>query len=216
MAKDSLKEKAYQMIKTNIISCAYEPGAFLNETELMEMVGTSRTPIREALNKLEQENLVKIIAKKCIIVSELAVHDVGDIYQVRVLIEPQMILLWGKDISKKKLSQYIEDLKQAQYKTERNEKYALDDTLHTMILDVCQNNYLIQMMKHLQDQNYRIRVMAGSTDARLSQSVDEHIIITDLLLADDYTEAANAMLVHLENAKKAAFDCLQSRSARRG
>lgn len=216
MAKNSLKEKAYQMIKTNIISCAYEPGAFLNETELMEMVGTSRTPIREALNKLEQENLVKIIAKKCIIVSELAVHDVGDIYQVRVLIEPQMILLWGKDISKKKLSQYLEDIKKAQYRAGCNEKYALDDTLHTMILDVCQNTYLVQMMKHLQDQNYRIRVMAGSTDARLSQSVDEHIIITDLLLADNYKEAANAMVVHLENAKKAAFDCLQSRSARRG
>ena len=65
MAKNTLKEQAYSIIKENIINCTYAPSSFLVESELMQQVGASRTPIREALNKLEQEMsaLVKIVAQ---------------------------------------------------------------------------------------------------------------------------------------------------------
>ena len=59
MAKESLKNKAYNLIKSKIIHCEYAPGTFLNESTLMSEIGSSRTPIREALSKLEQEDLVK-------------------------------------------------------------------------------------------------------------------------------------------------------------
>lgn len=210
MSKDSLKEKAYQLIKSKIISCEYKPSTFLNETELMEEVGASRTPIREALNKLEQENLVRIVSKKGIKVSELMVQDIRDVYQVRALIEPHIIRVWGKDISKEQLAKYKVDCQNARTNIGNSEKYFLDDALHTMIIDVCQNAYLTQMMSHLHDQNLRIRVIAGYTSKRLEKSIDEHIVVTDCLLADDYDGAEQAMIVHLENGKKAAFDKLMS------
>ena len=64
MQKESLKNKAYNLIKTKIVNCEYPPNSFLNETLLMDEIGSSRTPIREALSKLEQENLVRILPKK--------------------------------------------------------------------------------------------------------------------------------------------------------
>ena len=64
MAKESLKSKAYNLIKTKIVNCEYAPGTFLNESMLMGEIGSSRTPIREALSKLEQENLVRILPKR--------------------------------------------------------------------------------------------------------------------------------------------------------
>ncbi len=211
MAKDSLKEKAYQLIKSKIISCEYKPASFLNETALMEEVGASRTPIREALNKLEQENLVKIIAKKCVMVSDLLVDEIGDVYQVRELIEPFIIRLWGKNISKEQLAQYKIDCQETRSEAGDHEKYVLDDAFHSMIIEVCQNTYLTQMMNHLHDQNLRIRVMSGCTSERLSKTVDEHLAVTDCLLANDYEGAAQKMIVHLENGKKAAFESLITR-----
>ncbi|MFR1039015.1 MAG: GntR family transcriptional regulator [Clostridium sp.] len=60
----NLKNKAYQIIKERIMSCDYKPNTFLNEADLIEEIDASRTPIREALNKLEQEGFVQIIPKK--------------------------------------------------------------------------------------------------------------------------------------------------------
>ena len=61
---ENLKNKAYSVIKERIISCQYKPNSFLNEADLIQEIDASRTPIREALNKLEQEGFVKIIPKK--------------------------------------------------------------------------------------------------------------------------------------------------------
>ena len=60
----NLKNKAYQLIKERIMTCEYGPNSFLNEADLIQEIDASRTPIREALNKLEQEGLVQIIPKK--------------------------------------------------------------------------------------------------------------------------------------------------------
>ena len=60
----NLKNKAYQIIKERIMSCDYKPNTFLNEADLIEEIDASRTPIREALNKLEQEVFVQIIPNR--------------------------------------------------------------------------------------------------------------------------------------------------------
>ena len=86
--KDSLKERAYRIIKDKIIRCEYMPGDFLNEKSLIEEIGASRTPIREALNKIEQENLVKIIPKRGVVVSEITMKDISEIFQVRECVSP--------------------------------------------------------------------------------------------------------------------------------
>lgn len=83
-----LRDKAYEMIKEMIINCQLTPGEPISETELMKVVGSSRTPIREALNKLEHENLVTIYPKRGIFVTGITIKDVIDIYTIREVVEP--------------------------------------------------------------------------------------------------------------------------------
>ena len=59
-----LKNHAYQIIKERLINCIYEPGSFINESQLATDLGLSRTPVREAINRLESEGLVKVMPKK--------------------------------------------------------------------------------------------------------------------------------------------------------
>ena len=87
----NLKNKAYQIIKERIMSCDYKPNTFLNEADLIEEIDASRTPIREALNKLEQEGFVQIIPKKGVMVTGLTLVEINQTFEARILLEPFII-----------------------------------------------------------------------------------------------------------------------------
>ena len=69
----------------------YKPNSFLNEADLIQEIDASRTPIREALNKLEQEGFVKIIPKKGVMVTGLSLTDINQTFEARLLLEPFII-----------------------------------------------------------------------------------------------------------------------------
>jgi GntR family transcriptional regulator, rspAB operon transcriptional repressor len=212
MAKETLKDKAYQIIKEKIITCQYKPGTLLNEIELVQEVDSSHTPIREALSRLEQENLVKFMPKKGIWVTDIVMSDVRDVYEVRELIEPHIIRRWGCDISKDELKEYMDHCKKSLENTKDEEgKFKLDYILHDMILDQCRNAHLTRTMNQLQDQTRRLRNMTGNRNSRLKYIMEEHIEITKWLLESDYEKAAQAMIYHLQQGKQSSFDLLMGK-----
>ena len=83
MPKTSLKTLAYNTIKEKIITCEYAPGSLLNEESLTDMLKISRTPIRDALGRLEQEGLIEILPKKGIMVTNLSMPDINMIVEIR-------------------------------------------------------------------------------------------------------------------------------------
>ena len=88
-AKLSLKLQAYQYLKTKILNCEYRPNEFLNEQKLCaEMGNISRTPMRDALGRLEQEGLITILPKKGLMVSGITEEDVHSMFEMRLLVEP--------------------------------------------------------------------------------------------------------------------------------
>ena len=98
MEKASLKAFAYQEIKEKIVDCVFAPGQHLNENRLVTELKISRTPIREALSRLQEEGLVCVIPKKGILVSTISIADVSQIYQVRLEIEPFIVRLAGPNL----------------------------------------------------------------------------------------------------------------------
>ena len=212
MAKETLKDKAYQIIKEKIITCQYKPGTLLNEIELVQEVDSSHTPIREALSRLEQENLVKFMPKKGIWVTDIVMSDVRDVYEVRELIEPHIIRRWGCDISQDELKEYMDHCKKSLENTKDEEgKFKLDYILHDMILDQCRNAHLTRTMNQLQDQTRRLRNMTGNRNSRLKYIMEEHIEITKWLLESDYEKAAQTMIYHLQQGKQSSFDLLMGK-----
>ena len=82
-SKLSLKLQAYQYLKTKILNCEYRPNEFLNEQKLCaEMGNISRTPMRDALGRLEQEGLITILPKKGLMVSGITEEDVHSMFEM--------------------------------------------------------------------------------------------------------------------------------------
>ncbi len=208
MKNGNLRERAYTIIKQKILSCEYPPGSFINENSLLGEVGASRTPIREAMTKLENENLVQIIPKKGILVCTISLSDINDIYQTRKLIEPFIIRTQGGNTDKNQLREYRSKYNEMINEKDFVELIRFDDEFHRLLISNSKNKYLIQLLGLVYDQNVRIRVLAGKHVRRLEDTYKEHLKILDFILEDKLERAAEAMVEHLENSQKAAFEYL--------
>lgn len=197
MAQKYLKDKAYAILREKIINCEYAPGTVLNETELIAEIGASRTPVHDALVTLAGENLVTIIPKKGVIVNGITLEDVLEVYDVRSMIEPEIVRRYGELIDKAYLEDYVNRCGRA---VTLQEKISLDEELHAQLYAVCRNRYLRDILKQLEGHNHRNRVWR-SNESRVNMSMEEHIAIVRFLLQNQYEEAAKMMFRHIDNAR---------------
>lgn len=215
MQRNTLKEQAYAIMKARIIDCTYPPESFLVESELMEQVGASRTPIREALNKLEQENLVRILPKRGVMVTGITMTALDEVYEVRQMVEPYIIEHYGHLLEKEKLTEQIAQIQNSAALPTGTQFHAVDDDLHKMLLMVSNNTHLQRMMDTIYAENSRIRVFSGlKVETRRAQTLVEHTEILQHLLAGDVAKASHAMQKHLANSKKTAVDALRATGTR--
>jgi len=202
--KCNLKERAYKIIKEKIINCELAPGEILNEEKLKEEIQSSRTPIREALNRLEQEKLVKIVSKKGIFVSDITIKNIIDIFQVRELIDPYITEIATPVMSEKKLLHYKKLFNNCDT-TDYVTFIKLDTEFHNSIAESSKNSYLIQLSQNLYAQNQRIRILSTILPRRLEESNEEHLRIINYMLMRDAKKAAMAMKEHIAMSRDTAF-----------
>lgn len=214
MKKESLKQQAYNWIKNKIIMCEYAPNELLNEEQLKEEIGASRTPIRDALSRLEQEKLVHILPKKGIIVAPLSIRDINAVYEARMIVEPYAIEYYGERIEKETYENY-RDIFVRNYQaitegsTELKELYELDDRFHIEFVHAMENEYFSNMYEQIYNQNVRLRILSGVKDIeRMKHTQQEHGKITEFCLKEEWKQAADAMREHLLSGKKASFDAI--------
>lgn len=209
MAKTSLKQIAYQSIKDRILNCEYAPNSFLNEDMLCEAFGVSRTPIRDALGRLEQENLITILPKKGFLVAPLTANEINMVFEGRSLMEPYIIEHYSQNLSDgllKELQSIIPRMEES-ILARSHDIHVLDDRFHQILLSQCPNRYLLQAYQSIHDQNARLRIISGrDNDPRLRSTMDEHQAILDGLLNHKPEEAAEAMREHLNRSRLSAFE----------
>lgn len=209
-ARTTRKQAAYEYIKKKILSCMYEPGVVMNEQTLCDELELSRTPVRDALSRLEQEGLVNIMPKKGFMVTALKLGDINHIYEVRLLLEPYALRRYGRRLDREELVRLRELMeKQVAVESSVSGQYDLDDSFHDFIMRAVNNRYLMDTYENIKDLNLRVRVLSGSrVENRLSDTFREHVEIIDACLREDWEGAAQAMTKHLENARLAAFPLL--------
>ena len=207
--KKSLKQQAYDEIKRKIVTCEYAPNTLLNEELLREELHGSRTPIRDALSRLEQKGLITILPKKGIMVSSLSINDINMVFEVRMMYEPYALLHYGSRIPYSVLTHSYELLSDLDAMSEDWAFFQADDAFHAAVVQAIGNRFLLLTYEWIQDQNLRFRVMTGQTSApRLEDTSKEHTRILEACLKKDWSEAASAMKDHLINSKNATFDLL--------
>jgi DNA-binding GntR family transcriptional regulator len=199
----ALKKYAYNEIKRKILNCDYAPGCLLNEQFLTSELNISRTPIREALNRLDQEGLIRILSKKGILVSNISIIDLTHIYQVRIELEPYVVRMAGPHLDLEKLMYY-----RKLFYMESDDKNSIpeletDVSFHGYLTDNCHNKYIHQLMKKVLDENERIMIFTRNK-VRIEHARNEHLKIIDLLMVGDYEAASRVMRTHIENCRDSA------------
>ena len=200
----SMRDKAYRILRDKIVACELLPGSSLNERDLVEQIGVSRTPIREAFHRLEMENLVTIVPQRGAFVCEITAQVIQDIYQLREMLEPQLIRMATDDIPDSVLADFRSAFLALQPDA-YDELARIDNVFHLTVVDRIGNDYLRQLMDNMYAQNERIRYHLTRLPRRLQETVAEHVGIIDAMLAHDPEGAAEKMHAHLINSRKAAF-----------
>lgn len=209
MPKTSLKAVAYDTIKEKIVTCAFPPGSFLSEERLTSELNISRTPIREALIRLQQEGLVEIKPKIGIMVTPVTLKDINMVFEVRMMFEPYILKTYGASIPDETLTHFLQIFKESSNSTLKHSHhyYELDTAFHMMIIEACPNTYIKNTYALTQTQSERFRFITGNTSGtRLETTFKEHTEIIKACLLKDWDKAVSKLILHLDGSKKATFD----------
>ncbi len=200
-----LSNRTYTKIKEKLVTCKYAPGSILNEAKLAKELNSSRTPVREAIKILQNEGFVTVIPKKGILVTDISLKTIREIFQVRIEIEPLVIKLGAQDIVKDKetLIKYKKILENAD---ENTNFFQLDQDMHMNFICKCNNTYIIDMMKKIYDINARIVITSKENIAHIHEAKLDHIKILQTLLNEDIELSMNLMREHIDSCYKNALD----------
>lgn len=198
-----LSDQAYEIIKEAIVSLKLKPGERLKVSELAEELGISATPIRETLNRLEQEGLVETIRFKGAFVAQIDDHDVEEIFELRELLEGAAVKRAAITFSSEDLQKgeaLLEKMREA-YKSSDIESYAKPSRdFHYLFIGKFGNQRMINMLETFDDQLERIRVIAIRTLRNIPLFIKDYEKILKALKAQNPEQAERALLAHLERA----------------
>jgi DNA-binding GntR family transcriptional regulator len=196
----SLADRAYETIRDAILTMSLKPGEALVEARLANALGISKTPIRQALHRLEQTGLVVGLANRGYFVSSLTQRDASEIMEIRAVLEGLAARRACERLSDTELSELESLLDQARraYESGQAELCAeLGHQFHQALLVKADNQRLSLMIGILSDQFHRIRLLSSHIPGRLPHSVEEHAQLLDALRSRDVELAETRMREHL-------------------
>ena len=211
-----LRDVVFNTLRQAILTGEMEPGERLMEIQLANKLGVSRTPIREAIRKLELEGLVVMVPRKGAEVADITEKDLRDVLEVRTALEELSIELAMKNMNDDDCKQLTEANKLFAKDSEGDDLIKIaeaDVAFHELIYMATGNKRLIQMINNLREQMYRYRleyIKDKSTHARL---VDEHNRIIDAMVKNDVAAAKAAIKLHVENQEENILKSIKVKKA---
>ena len=203
---NTLKLEAYNTIKERIILCEYPPNSLLSEEKLKAELKISRTPIRDALSRLEQESLIQIIPRKGILIRGITPDEVEQVFEMRMLIEPHAIKKYGHTVDREILGEMESFFSRDPEDLSLDAIHKKDDEFHQLFVSVSKNAYIIEAYKFAYIQNIRLRILSGNLgNDRIKKSQNEHMEITKWCLKENWDKAANQLNEHLLNSREASL-----------
>jgi len=197
-----LNQKVYRVLKESIIKGFLEPGTKLLENKIAEEMHVSRTPVREAMQKLVAEGFVKTTPNQTMVVTEVSPEDVKEVLQIRGVLEGLAARIAAKKINRQEMDELENVVAQMDIfitKKDLASYCKADDEFHDLILNICGNKWIIQIRDNLGSFIYRFRNTSLSVPGRLKHSLEEHQAIMESLKKHNSEEADRLSQVHMEN-----------------
>jgi GntR family transcriptional regulator, rspAB operon transcriptional repressor len=204
-------EKAYAALRSDIVDWRLPPGTVLAEVELSARLGVSRTPVREALAKLSAEGLAEPQSGRGVVVSEISLDHLGELFELRSALECRAAELAATRRDPAVFQQLYEELNNAgllitEEDPTRQDYYRLAGELDTAIDAAAGNHYLAQSLKSLRVHLVRVRRLSKDNPARLRDAAREHAAIALAIANGNAAVASAATTVHLDNSLRHLLD----------
>lgn len=198
----SLAEQVFERLENDILTGKYQRGETLTEIKLVNDLGVSRTPVREALRRLEQEHIIEITSKG-ILVLGVTEEDLEDIFSIRLRIEGLASSSATEKMSPEELKELKETLElQEFYVTKQDPERikTMDSRFHQLIYRYCGSTVLYDTLMPLHKKVQRYRRASMENNSRAQQSAREHRAIFEAIEAGNAALAAQYTTEHIANA----------------
>lgn len=200
-----LESKVFLSLEDAILSGKYKTGEQLTEIAVSKELGVSRTPVREALHRLQEEGLVSLVPNKGAVVIGVSVGDLIDIYKIRMRLEGLAASMAAERMTeeeKKALSDNVELARFYVSKGDPDKLRELDTDFHEIIYRGCGSRTMYRTLAELHNSTKLYRRISLSVPDRVSKSVEEHAKILDAILRSDSEEVDGLSSKHVEAALK--------------
>jgi len=194
-------DKAYRQIKEKIITVELPPGSVIREADLMAELGLGRTPIREALKKIQAENLVMVVPRRGMFVADITITDLQQIYEVRVELESLCARLAVARITPEQRAA-MRDLvaaMQAADPADKKELMTLDRRFHHLLAEATGNKFLKNEFERFYNLSLRIWHLALNRIQSDDLDLTAHAEILSAIEAGDAEQATRRMQEHIRH-----------------
>lgn len=207
-----LREMVFESLREAINLGRLRPGERLMEIQLAEEMGVSRTPVREAIRKLELEGFVAMVPRKGAYVAGISVKDIVDVFEIRASLEALAAGLAAERITDEEMELLERSLVEiSEFSTDENIKAIVDGDInfHDIIYKASRNQRLVQIITHLQEQIHRFRMTSLSQPGRTKIALDEHKSIVEAISDRDVELAQQLAREHIENAEQSLLNVMR-------
>ncbi|HZK86694.1 MAG TPA: GntR family transcriptional regulator [Syntrophomonas sp.] len=207
-----LRELVLEAIREAIKNGSLQPRERLMEIQLADELGVSRTPVREALRKLELEGFIVMVPRKGAYVSDLTMKDVADVFEIRAALEGLAAALAAERITEEELEtmeRLLVEKGEAINLDDIGKLVAVDTKFHEAMYQASRNERLSAIISNLREQIQRFRLTSLSIPGRKEDSLREHRNLLEAIQARDIQLARQLAQEHIENAENVLIDSLK-------
>jgi DNA-binding GntR family transcriptional regulator len=201
----ALSEQAYREIKRRIICCELRPGEPINESQLRAMLGLGRTPVHQALHRLELEGLVSILPRKGVLVSPLSLNEVLDMIEVRLTNEMLCVTLAAERAHATDFQAMREIIERSPDLIKQRDLaglMTLDLKFHVAISAASRNRVLADLLRNLHEKQARFWFLSLSDPKHMENVYQEHRELLDALERRDVPVAREAIRHHVDEFRR--------------
>ena len=200
----SLAEQVFDRLETDILSGKYRQGEILTELKLVGDLGVSRTPIREALRRLEQEHIVEITPRGILVIG-VSRKDLDDILAIRIRVEGLAAAETARNITDEQLEELRETVELQEFyvpKHDADRINGMDSRFHRLIYRFSGSVSLYDTLMPLHKKLHKYRKASVENEVRSEHSSQEHRAIFEAIAAHDAELAEQRMMAHIANARE--------------
>ncbi|MEK3854872.1 GntR family transcriptional regulator [Cytobacillus sp. FSL H8-0458] len=207
----SIRERVYLHIKDLILDGEFKAGDRLVERELAERLNISRTPIREALFRLESQGFVKTVPRKGVIVADISEKEIIEVFTILSSLEVLAAKLAVQKLDDEMVSKFTGSIKKVKEYLNNPEEDAseLHRELNHLLYSSAKNVKLYEMLSGLSDYIRAFAKIGHKNPGRAKQSMEEHLKIMEAIVNKEMEMAEYLTKIHIENSKKAYIEAVQ-------